>query len=341
MLKKMLNTTKWSALVTLAALGGLLVVAAAQAQSAGNLALKTAQNYRQEARYPGHSWVLPAESSDPIVDERVPSKLTVTSPDKAISSQLTIWSQQVTFEFPQPVDLYASLSGLDRSLSKGDLTGEIVTQDGRVLGSFSYLDNGWGADETAGDGIYSARVQFLSDLEPNLADAYMVRVRADLGEGQALHGVNGFLYSRPWARLTGNYRENLVDGDLVVSAEIEVSQPGRFHLMGTLHTTVGQPIGVAQAAIELDWGRHWVDLSFFGLMFHDRNVAGPFRLGTLALTTTGGMPNAKSAVVQDALVTKPYGLSQLRSQPFGDPDLMEAANRLEVEAFLSKLGASQ
>ena len=83
----------------------------------------------------------------------------------------------------------------------------------------------------------------------------------------------------------------------MILAEVDVARPGRFHLAGTLHTLKGEPVGTAQSASELEPGRHWIELSFYGLMFHDRKVAGPFRLGTLAFSTTGGMPNALNDLI--------------------------------------------
>ena len=94
----------------------------------------------------------------------------------------------------------------------------------------------------------------------------------------------------------------------------------------------GEPVGTAQAAAELQPGRHWIELSFYGLMFHDRKVAGPYRLGTVALATTGGMPSALNDLVENAHVTRAWRIDQMTARPFGDPTFLEAAKRLEVEA---------
>ena len=94
----------------------------------------------------------------------------------------------------------------------------------------------------------------------------------------------------------------------------------------------GAPVGWAQAAVELEPGVHWVDLSFYGLMFHDRAVSGPLRLGAVALTTTGAMPNGLSDPLIDAYVTRPVKLQQMTAQPFGRRDLLRAADQLEGRA---------
>jgi hypothetical protein len=64
-------------------------------------------------------------------------------------------------------------------------------------------------------------------------------------------------------------------------------------------------------------------------MFHDRNAAGPFRLGSLALATTSRMPNALNDLVENAYTTKPYRLEAMTARPFNDPRLLDAAARLE------------
>jgi hypothetical protein len=61
-------------------------------------------------------------------------------------------------------------------------------------------------------------------------------------------------------------------------------------------------------------------------------VAGPYRLGTVALATTGGMPNALNDLVENAHVTRAWRLDQMTPKPFGNPNLLDAAARLEAAA---------
>ena len=123
----------------------------------------------------------------------------------------------------------------------------------------------------------------------------------------------------------------IVDGNLVIAAQVDVQEAGRFHLAGTLYTLQGEPVGTARAAAQLQPGRQWINLSFYGLMFHDRNVAGPFHLGALAFSATSRMPNALNDLVENAYVTKPFKLAVMTARPFGDVKLLDAAARLEAE----------
>jgi hypothetical protein len=100
---------------------------------------------------------------------------------------------------------------------------------------------------------------------------------------------------------------------------------------------LNEPIGTAQAASHLEPGRRWIQLSFYGLMFHDRKAAGPYRLGTVALATAGRMPNALNDLVENAYVTKGYKLGTMTAVSFAEPKLLESASRLEAEAMRSQV----
>ena len=182
------------------------------------------------------------------------------------------------------------------------------------------------------------RLRRAQGVEPDLAESLQVTATARLNDGDLRQAVGGFVYGKPSAKLTGRYRDALRDGNVVISAEVEVTEVGRFHLAGTVHSLAGEPIGTAQSAVELTPGRHWIGLSFYGLMFHDRQVAGPFRLGSLAFATTTRMPNALNDLVENAHVTRAYRLVKLNGKAFGDARLADAAGRLEAEARRLDLG---
>ncbi len=298
---------------------------------AGKLARETAKEYREWARYPESSKVIQKGEADPVKEKRIATRQTRRGPDNA-EPALSVWAAKVSFEKGQAVDLFASLEERNKAVTApADLTGEIVDASGAILAEVSYRDDGQAPDRRAGDGVYSARLEPAA-LASFPTASYMVRVQARLQNGDLRSAAGGFLYSDPAARLTGRYRDSLREGNLVIAAEIEVAETGRFHLAGTIYSPAGEPVGVAQAAANLEPGRHWIELSYYGLMFHDRKVAGPYRLGTLALSTTHRMPNALNDLVENVHVTRAYRLTQMRSEAFERPQLMESAKRLEIDA---------
>lgn len=329
----MSNGLKYSMTLSLGALVLVVLPARAQAPDPLLFARETAREYRELARYPESSRALAPGQKDPLREKRQPTKQTARGPEGQGPS-LTVWASAVSVEIGRPVDLFAELSAAGKPVLPLEVTGEIAGP-GEIVSLVRYHDDGRVPDAKAGDGVWSARLRMPAGLEPEGAASYMVRVRARLLDGDVREAAGGFLYSNPSARLTGRYRDAVVAGDLVVSAEVEVQEAGRFHLAGTLYSMAGDPLGTAQAAAHLEPGRHWIGLSFYGLMFHDRQAAGRFRLGSLALATTSRMPNALNDLVQDAWVTRPYTLGQMRSAAFGDVKLLDAADRVEREAIRS------
>jgi hypothetical protein len=311
---------------------GLLALAApifAQAPDAGLFARKTADAYRTLARYPESSRALAPGDKDPIREKRLPTKQTARGPEGTPS--LTVWASAVSVEVGRPVDLFAEPALAGKPALPLEVTGEVANEGG-IVAQVTYHDDGKAPDARAGDGVWSARLALPAGLEPESAASYMVRVKARMLDGDVRVAAGGFLYSNPAAHLTGRYRESVVDGNLVISALVSVQEAGRFHLAGTLYTLQGEPIGTAQAAANLEPGRHWIPLSFYGLMFHDRKAAGPYRLGALAFSTTSRMPNALNDLVENAYTTHSYRLAAMTARPFGEVKLLDAAQRLEAEA---------
>src|SRR5262249_20666159 len=145
--------------------------------------------------------------------------------------------------------------------------------------------------------------------------------------------ATSFLYSAPHAQLTGNYRDSAAHGDLVVEAEVEVVQAGRFHIEGSLHTADGSARPPrSPAAPDPAPGRDRMGMDFYGLILNEAHVDGPYLLRYVALSTTTSMPNAMNRLVENAHVTAAYRASSFTDQPFNDPSLLDAADRLEHDA---------
>lgn len=328
--------------LALAAALGTVTAAAAQPVShelPGWVALESARDYEVRARYPESSRALAVGEVDPVRAKRVPAPHSLNTP--GVDGLLTVWSSEVSFEAGAPVVLHVAVTGLPpQDLARTRVTGEVFDAAGNSIGAVHYRDGGW-RDEARGDGTFTGVFRFPVERTPQLAESFLVKVTAETPNGEILRAASGFLLSNPHAQLTGRYRDELVDGDLVISAEVEVAQAGRFHLAGTLYSASGEPVGWAQAAAKLEAGTHFIPLSYFGLMFTERKVTGPFHLGSLALSTTSGMPNALNDLVENAHTTRAYPAAAFRAEPYGDPALLDAARRLEADAVFSRIRADQ
>lgn len=313
----------------LIALSLLAPSASAIAQEA-NLALDAARLYREQAAFPPSSHALGIGQADPIRADRTPSRISLGGPDGAAPA-LVVWTSAISFEAPKPVDLFASLETAGRKVPALAITGEVLDSSGRAVGSVQYRDDGAAPDAQAGDGIWSAR-WLGRRLAPGTGDSYLVKVLATTEKGEPRQAAGGFLYGNPGARATGRYRDEIRDGSLIVSAEVEVLAAGRFHAEGTLYGASGEPIGFAKASADLPKGTAWIELPFYGKMFADRKAAGPYRLGSLALSTVGRMPNVLNDLAVDVHTTRAYPAEAFTGAPYNDAKLLDTAARLERSA---------
>lgn len=302
-----------------------------------DMAAESARNYRERARYPQDSYPLQAGQPDPVRSDAISSHYArpVLDPSATV---ITTWPAQISFQYPAPVDLFLSLTPGEGTKPGSEVAparsvkGEIVNQAREVIGMVDYHDDGQAPDERAGDGVYAARFTMPEAQVPDLADSFNVRIEVVMADGAVQRADSHFAYSNPHARLTGRYRDAVRQGSLVVSVEIEVQRKGRFHLAGTVGSKAGEPIGSAQTAAELEPGRYWLDLQFYGLMFHDRHIAGPYKLASLVLRTTTRMPGEIGVPVLDAHITRAYRLEEMTTEPFNEPNLLDTARRLEEAA---------
>jgi len=304
------------------------------------LAAQAAADYRRRARYPRSSAPLRSGEPDPIAGEREVTPIRGRGPGGE-EPVLVIFPARSSFTEPEPVVLHAYLARGDDPVAALEITAEVLTEDGRVLGALTFVDDG-AAFDSARDGVATTSFVLPAEAVPWLAASYLVQVRALTMEQEERLAAMSFQYARPHARLTGRYRDALADGSLRVAAEVDVAIEGRFHLEGTLYDAGGErPVAWAQTAQALPTGRHWLDLPYYGLILRESGVEGPFLLRYVALSTTTEMPNAKSPVVENAHLTQRYAPTQFTDAPADDRGLMEAADRLEQGGLPNELRAER
>jgi hypothetical protein len=210
----------------------------------------------------------------------------------------------------------------------------LVDPSMREVGPVEYRDDGVAPDTTAADGVFAATFEIPPELAPELAANFMVRAVGQApGETDLRAAGTSFLVSSPTAQLTGRYRDEIRDGSLVIACEARIAGRGRVHLQGALYTSTDEPLAWAQNAIEPEGpGLTWIELTYYGLLFHERGAPGPYTLGTIQLTSSRDMPGAIGDVLEDVHVTQPYPLEAFTREPFGDPVMLDAAERAEGEA---------
>lgn len=298
-----------------------------------------AAEYRRRARYPRAAQPLAADEPDPIVRDREISAVESRGRNGA-EPTLRVFPASMSFESPEPAVVFAEVTSRGRPARARSIRGTLTTESLAPIAQVEFHDDGADGDAAAGDGRYS--VQFPGEaLGGALSTSYLVQVVADIeGDDDGRKAAASFQYASPHAHLTGTYRDQVVDGSLVVGVEVDVAEAGRFHVEATLYGPDGvEKIAWAQAAQWLEPGSHWLDLSYYGLILREHGVDGPYVLRYVALSTTTEMPNAKNRVVENAYTTGGYRSASFTDKPYDDPGLLEAARRLEGDPMPTGLDA--
>lgn len=172
----------------------------------------------------------------------------------------------------------------------------------------------------------------------------------------------GFFSSpRLIAEYTGQIRDKIVDGSLVVSAEINVMVPGYYELAANLFNTEEEPVGITRMKVDLKGGKQWVDFLFFGKIIRDRGISGPYvltalrgerkNLPLLPTELAGKSPQEAERIMQASLnrpeATQPnrevmpasdkklktsaYKVSDFSDRPYDGPDKKERIQMYEEQ----------
>ena len=93
------------------------------------------------------------------------------------------------------------------------------------------------------------------------------------------HSLRTHFFSSPVApaRFLTVADERIEKGALVITVELDVKKPGNYTIEANLHAGEG-PVAFARQDATLRAGRNRVELTYFGKIFHDRALSGPYTL---------------------------------------------------------------
>lgn len=306
-------------------------------------AAAAAARYRKAARFPRTSRPL-EDGLDPIARSRSP-KVDFEGDEKHPEPRLLAYPSITSFEAPGEVVIYAEVVELRMAEAYDErgrpgretlrqfrtgaraMRGVLQTMDGVMVAPLAFHDDGTHGDAQASDDYWTASYTPDPDKPNDFRGQYQVVVQAESLKGDTLNATTSFVYSVQIAHLTGRYRDAIVDGNLQIEAEVEVEEPGKIRLEGTLVTTEdAKMIGYAYADADLPPGTHWIPLTYYGLIFHDMNARGPYSLFSVMLSSLGGVVPQESDVVPNAHTTKAYAVDDFGDQPFNDPEYAQKAD---------------
>ncbi|MEQ9365651.1 MAG: hypothetical protein RIF32_15510 [Leptospirales bacterium] len=274
------------------------------------------EDYTRWAQYPPNSRPLRPEHVDVLEHHwiNIPSRtMTITNAkgeveNTGIECRLQPTRHSITENETLSIALYCqdaaneTLSGLKiRSHSLTRSAADRQTPVGAE--KITVNDAGKQGDERAADNIYT--FQFTPDRD-DWGDMYLETSFNIAGRPAGeTHTMRTHFFSSPTApaKFTGNFREGVRDGSLIISVEVLVENEGRYTIEANLfaadseansnsdlvagaesrnatrdlHTEREEiPVGFARADARLTRGLQWVELEYFGKVLHDSNQNGPY-----------------------------------------------------------------
>jgi len=135
------------------------------------------------------------------------------------------------------------------------------------------------------------------------------------------------------ARFTGQFRDRIENGSLVVEVGVEVWQPGWYLIDANLHDADDFPVAWTRFKGELAAGTQWVPLLFFGKVLVDSKSTTPWHLGELrgARYVERRDPDLDSIPLYEGTYhTARYRLSDFSDAPYDSAEKQERLELLEA-----------
>lgn len=139
-------------------------------------------------------------------------------------------------------------------------------------------DAGENGDEVAGDRVLTFEFRPSAKDWGDMHLTVNFEIPGDAAD--ATYSLTTHFFSSPTtpARFTGQFREELRDGSLLVEAGMRVERAGPYTIEANLMNADGEPVAYARAEVNLKAGVQFVPLSFYGKILRDANQSGPFRV---------------------------------------------------------------
>lgn len=191
-------------------------------------------------------------------------------------------------------------------------------QEARLIGTFSFHDDGAAPDEKAHDGIYSLEIS-----DQGLIGTLFGTVTAKEGHVQR-QALVSLLFVQPTAKILNIEGERLIDENsdglaeyLEITVRLDVEQTGQYILNAYLDDKDGQAIAFDQinhafnavlgGETQLEEGAQSLSLSFPGPQIRSHNINGPYHLRLILQDQS--QEGVDVDVTTEAYVTKPYQVS--------------------------------
>ena len=238
--------------------------------------------------YAIHAW--PAESG---------VALTMELPDPSVSSG-------------ESVPVRATLTDGAAALTGAEVTATVQQPDGTTV-QVGLVDDGTGADASAGDGVYSG------DLVTSQVGMYAVSVQAEgtTGDGAVFsREAYGLATASSGAATVSGIADSGQDLNgngmydvLQVSLDLNVEAAGTYRVFGELTDSEGNA-QTTSTVVTLPAGTSPVAMAFDGATIYDTGVDGPYTLSMLRIVEESDLALMPVTELTDAHVTAAYGYAE-------------------------------
>ncbi len=261
-------------------------------------------DHKSFTRYPEFNTRFEETEKDPSLERYAIDERTTENPDDRTA--LTLWTDHKYYLHGDEVTVFAELRDAHGAVVPTQFAGQLIFNERDSLRELSFLDHN-------SDGIHEASFK-LTNTEATALQAGVYKVLV-VNQFNELADAVTFTLSEPNLSLSGEFRDKLVDGDLVIETQVDVKEKGRFYLQASLYSEVDTPVGNTQTSVELEPGKHWVNLTFNGIMIRDAEEAGTFTLKNISLAKVA-LPIQRAPLIVEGFTTKAYDMEQFRQAPF-------------------------
>ena len=271
------------------------------------------KDHEQFSRYAEYNKAFEDTSKDPVVKRYEVEERTTQSQEDETS--LTIWSDKKYYLPGEQATVFASLRNSEGQAVPTTFVGQLIYNEKTNLQTFQFTDQNQ-------DGIYENTLSLTGSVEQSLgAGLYKVLV---VNNKNKVSDALTFILSEPEIKLTGNFKDSVTaNGELLIQAEVSVSEKNRFYLQASLYSANKIPIGATQQALELTKGKHWVNLLFDGRMIKDSGESGSYLLKNISLAKVT-VPMQRAPLDSAEYFTKDYSLEQFKSSNAAQDDNLQA-----------------
>jgi len=256
-------------------------------------------------RYPPQNNRIEEAKKDPISQRYAVDERSTQNEDKTFG--ITIWSDEKFYLANGTVKVFAFLQDANGQKMDGAFSAQLLNTQHQKIMDINLQDED-------NDQVYQASIE-LSSVKAMNGQTGIYKVVIENSQHRIKEALT-FTLSKPDISLTGNYHDNITgDGNLLIEAEVEVTSQNRFYVQASLYSATNVPIGITEFAGDLTPGKHWVPLTYAGLMIQDAQETGPYVLEQVSVAKVT-MPMQRAPLLKPDYQTESYGLDEFSNSPY-------------------------